>query len=264
MLQKINHLCKRWQPNYDKNKEKKWKGIAISDDELNRFIEEKKMQAKLKQEVPVYGGTEISKNQQAILQLPPGFTTYEKITETEIETEIEIMMNKARWEQRNKREREGEEWTEELEDQEIEDSTVYDTNKNKLEFRKQRVTELPTCRRIHLPEYEDERFEIHLKILKEEMMDEVKEYIANKCDNKGNIKKTNLTKTEERGLKECLKQNKNEEHVYYMTDKSRTMSVDTPENYIKAMEKHISGDRHITDDELKEIEKKMNGHAIMF
>ena len=114
-----------------------------------------------------------------------------------------------------------------------------------------------------MPGYEDEEFEIRLKLMKDEMMDEVKTYIAKECDEKGNIKKTNLSKQEHEGLKECNKLNKDGKQVYYTTDKSRKMAVDTPENYIEAMKKHTDGDKKVTQEEVRDIEKKLNGHSVM-
>ena len=42
------------------------------------------------------------------------------------------------------------------------------------------------------------------------------------------------------------------------------MSVDTPENYKDAMKQHIKDDTKINEKEVADIEKRMNGHAIMF
>ena len=127
-----------------------------------------------------------------------------------MEREIEVMMNKARWEDRSKKERkgEGEKWSEDLQDEIMKEYTVYDDKNNMLNFEKQKVTEMPTCRRITLPECEDERFEIQLRMLKSDMMKEVGSYRSKKCDEKGNIKMTNLNKEQKKGLKECRKLNK--------------------------------------------------------
>lgn len=96
------------------------------------------------------------------------------------------------------------------------------------------------------------------------MMKVIKEYKEKYCDRSGNIKGGNLTKQQREGIKECKKLAKEEKQVYYMTDKSRMMSVDTPENYIAAMGKHTQDDNKINLTDVDEIENRMNGHAIMF
>ena len=96
-----------------------WKGIAVSDRALNSFQEQEGIQTDGEQKVPVYDKTTISENQQAALKLPPNFTTYETISERKMEIEIETAMVKTRWEDRNKKTRNGKVWNEEWQDQEL-------------------------------------------------------------------------------------------------------------------------------------------------
>ena len=42
------------------------------------------------------------------------------------------------------------------------------------------------------------------------------------------------------------------------------MSVDTPKNYVEAMEKHTENDRKVTEKEVADKERVMNGHSVMF
>ena len=262
MDKKVKHISMRWSR--EKVVEDSWRNIAISDGALKRFVEQNEEYERQTKDVPIYGDTAISENQRSILQLPPGFTTYEQVSETEMETEMEVMMNKARWEHQNKKNREGEEWSEDWQDEEIEEYNTYNSEKKVLDFSKLKVTELPTCRRITLPGCEDESLELQLRITKEKMMNVVKEYKLKYCDGKGNIKDGNLTRQQKDGLKECKDMNKTDKQVYYMTDKSRMMSVDTPGNYVDAMKKHTQNDEKINARDVSEIEKKMNGHAVMF
>ena len=57
-------------------------------------------------------------------------------------------------------------------------------------------------------------------MMKERMMKAVKEYRKKHCDNKGNIRFGNPTETQRKGLKECQMQDKNNNLVYYIIDKS--------------------------------------------
>ena len=147
---KVSHLKKKWGTTV--HQPPMWKGIAIGDEALDEFMRNNG-QKRQQQITPLYGATNITKEQEEVLKLPPGFTTYEKISEKDIESEIEIMTTKARWERRNRREREGEDWNEEWQDGEMERQEVFDGKSKKLDFRNKKVTELPTCRRINLPNY---------------------------------------------------------------------------------------------------------------
>ena len=240
---KVRHLQGKWGATL--HQPQIWKGIAIGDKALDEF-EGSNEQRRQRQVTPVYGKASITKEQNEVLKLPPGFTTYERILEKDIEAEIEIMATKARWERRSRREREGEGWSEEWQDTEMEQQEVYDSENKKLDLSKKRVTELPTCRRINLPKYEDENLEINLRIMKDRMMSAVKQYKEKHCDGKGNIRNGNLTAIQRKGLLECRKQAKRNKQVFYVTDKSRMMSVDTPENYIEAMDRHMEHDKKVS------------------
>ena len=73
-----------------------------------------------------------------------------------------------------------------------------------------------------------------------------------------------MSKEEIKGLKECKRKAKSGEQVFYMTDKSKMLSIDTPDNYVSSMQSHIEGDKLIEDKDINTIERTVNGHAIMF
>ena len=261
---KVTHLDRKWGK---KHKEVgTWKGVAIGDEELEKYRESMNSRNRntCNKDPPVYGGTTISENQKALLKLPPGFTTYEAISDTRMEVELEAMLTKYRWEARSKEQRKGKPWSEEWQAEQMKASKVYDAENNKMEFKKRKVSDIPTCRRITLPEPIDEGIEIGIRATKQRMMDVIKEYKEKYCDEKGRIGNSNLTKAEKAGLNECRRNAKAGKQVFYMTDKSKMISADTPENYKKAMEKHIEGDRLVDGEEVRSLERTMNGHTIMF
>ena len=49
-----------------------------------------------------------------------------------------------------------------------------------------------------------------------------------------------------------------------LTDKSGKLAVTTMENYIKMGEVHISGDREVTEEFSKDVQRKLNGHMSMW
>ena len=125
---KVKHLSDRWNPPR-KQVDRIWKGVLIGDAELEEL--KTKLGMNENQDVPTYGGAEVSDNLKAFLRLPPGMTTFEELDDIKFNADLEAMMVKQRWEERNKEERDGDEWTEEWEVKEAEASKVKeDTNIN--------------------------------------------------------------------------------------------------------------------------------------
>ena len=268
MKSKIKHLTQKWKYRNEPHEER-WNGIAISDKELEEFrkdggIEEHGLKLnEVNTDPAVYGNTEVTENQKALLRLPPKFATYGKISEKEMEVEMEVMNCKLRWEARNKRERGNEIWTREWEEEKIEKEKIFDTQSNRLSFNRKRVTDLPTCRRIQLPDPEEENIEVEIRNMTQRMKGVVTEYKREYCDDKGRVKSNNLTEQQKRGLLECKEKAKNNEQLFMMTDKSMRMTVDTPVNYKRAMDTHVRQDQEINQTEADIIEKTLNGHSIM-
>ena len=269
MKSKLRHLTQKWKYKYEQHEEK-WNGIAISDKELEEFhkngeIEEHGLKvSNVNTDPAAYDNIEVTDNQKALLRLPPKFATYGKISEKEMEFEMEVMNCKLRWEARNKRERDNEIWTREWEEEKIEREKLFDTQSNRLSFDMKRVTDIPTCRRIQLPDPEEEDIEVEIRSMTQRMKGVVAEYKREYCDDKGRVKSNNLTEQQKMGLIECKEKVKNNEQVFMMTDKSMKMTVDTPANYRRAMETHVRQDQEINQAEADKIEKTLNGHSVMW
>lgn len=162
------------------------------------------------------------------------------------------------------KERGGEEWSLEWQSKELERSRLYDPEQNRLTFSKIRATNLPTCRRITLPKPGCEELEITMRNMKLQMMTKFREFKEKNCDEKGNIKKDNLSKEQREGFKECGEEIKAKEKLFLVTDKSKQFSVDTPSNYVKAMDEHTRGDSKLEPDQLQHLERQINGHSVMY
>ena len=269
MKNKIKHLVQKWKGGHQAQ-EGKWNGIAISDEELEDFRKHGELEnhnLKIHEETKdpqVYDNESITENQKALLRLPPKFATYGTISKEEMEVEFEVMNCKLRWEERNKREREYEDWTREWEVDRIEREKVFDTRTKNMSFTTKRVTDMPTCRRIHLPHPEKEKMEVEMRSMTQRMKDTVEDYVKENCDEKGRIRQNNLTTQQRNGLIECKRKAKNGEQMYMMTDKSMRMSVDTPTNYERAMNHHMIHDQELCQTEIDNIERKLNAHGIMW
>ena len=273
MKEKTQHLYRRWK-NVGTRREEELQGIAITDHELDRFCEngglqEHGLEVNCEfQEPPTYGGCNISDNQRRLLRLPPKFTTYEEISEKEMEVEMEVANCKLRWELMNRREREeegeSEEWTEEWEMERMEKETTYDSNSKVLDFRKKRVTDLPTCRRIVLPEAQGEDNEVVMRSMTQRLKSTVSTFKREQCDTRGRVKWDNLDTRQRKGLQECQELKRKGEQMYVLTDKSMKIAVDTHNNYLSKMEAHIRDDVVIDQKSVDGIERELSGHGIMW
>ena len=252
---KVEHLTDRWNPPKTQV-DRVWKGVLIGDAELEEL--KAKLELAEEKEVPTYGGAEISDNLRTLLRLPPGMTTFEDLDDIKFNADLESMMIKQRWEERNKEERDGEAWTEDWEVKEAEASEIREGNS--INFAKKKATALPTNPRITLPKQTHEKREIEMRNLTGRLKDVFKKYKVENCNEKGKIKKDNLTKNERAGLKEAKKS----ENVFNITDKSKEFYVDTPENYLKSMERHTENDKELNDKEEAKMERELNGHKVMW
>ena len=172
------------------------------------------------------------------------------------------MCTKARWDERSKRERDGEEWTKEWELEQVETKTVYNEPAGTMDFTKQTVTGLPTCRRIFVPGPASDHVEITLAHIKQGIDLITDKYIKDNCDSKGNQKASNLSKDEVAGLKSLKKRVADNEILIVPTDKTGKITVTTPERYIASMQPHVANDVIITWKEKESIERRLNGHCI--
>ena len=89
-----------------------------------------------------------------------------------------------------------------MEWQAVQAKTVMDEASKEVKFSKQRVTDLPTCRRIEVPEAREDDTEVVFANMKTRLSKVTESYIKEKCDNKGNIKEQNVGKTGVRWVEE--------------------------------------------------------------
>ena len=269
MKEKVRHLSRKWRRRHE-GEVKELRGVAVSDQDLERFFvsggipEQGLKPSQSTVDLPIYGGCTITETQRSVLSLPPKFTTYENISDMAMEAEMEVMNCKLRWENMNKAERGGETWTKEWERERMEKESIYNNQRKVMDFKKMRVTELPTCRRVMLPDPQEESIEIEMRSMTQRLKDAVSGYKSEFCDRKGKIKQDNLSTKERIGLEECKNSTKEGGQVYMVTDKSMKMSVDSRENYMNEMKNHVRGDTQMEKKDVDNTERVMSGHAIMW
>ena len=255
---KVKHLIKKWK-NVRPTVPETYRGVTISTEALEEIFDEEEEH----QERPalIYGGVELTETEQNILKLGPKFTTYGRIDKVQMEAASEVMADKIRWEMRSREEREGP-WTEEKEWEDVEAKTVHNEADKTMDFSKLRVTDIPECRRITVPEPMEDRVEVVLANIKSRISEATDKYVKENCDDKGNIRKGNISKEETEAVRSLQEKVDKKEIIINMTDKSGRLSVDKPENYIESMSPHYRNDEEISMQEKNNIEKKLNGHCL--
>ena len=141
----------------------------------------------------------------------------------------------------------------------IKEKETFDEENKVLDFHKQKVTDMKTVRRLHLPEAIDDEDELLLQRIKYVVNDEWTKYVKENCNSKGEIRKnTTLTKAQKQGKDELVKQIADEDIVCGVTDKSSKLFIMSKESYEKEAMKHIGDDVEIFLKEIKERENKLN------
>ena len=79
------------------------------------------------------------------------------------------------------------------------------------------------------------------------------------CDDKGRVKKQNISKEEMKALVNLQKRVNEGEILVVPTDKSGRLSVTTKEAYVESMQPHVTNDTIIDLEERADIERKLNG-----
>ena len=258
----------------------KMKAIKYKDDDLDGMrndTEESSNQPR------IYGGITLEENQKNLLHKNPKYMIHRNINELEMEVEIEKEVAKARYELMRRNE---ESSSEESEDEEGSNSPEMrrDTNKstkskqrkkrrrcpnidaNKvLQYSNLRATDFSTVPRLMEPEHGTIAQESVIERTKDRLLEVVKQYKREKCNKKGEIKNGNLQTVEKAALSQIKKDIKEKKMVVFTTDKSGRFTVDTPDNYKKAVIKHTQNDEEVEEEKkIKQIEGKINQHMKQF
>ena len=140
---------------------------------------------------------------------------------------------------------------------------IYDPEKNKLDLSRRRATDLKGNSRVIFPR-KVSNFEIEAKLetFRTEARSEFLKYMKKFCGKNGK-QLSNLTKSQERGLKSLRERVKNGEIVVLPTDKTGKLAVMTRSTYEKAGQKHVKNDVVVGMEELWEAQKQINGHVAM-
>ena len=187
-----------------------------------------------------------------VLCLNPKMMLYPRISEHEMECEIEKGIVKTRYEHMRKDN-----------ESEFEVNETCDLERGVINYKSLRATDLPTNPRLKLPKPTTIRQESAVEEIKHKMLEKVQEYVKSECDDKG-FPKSNLTKNEKDGMAKVKKKIENKEMVIFKTDKSGKLTADSIENYRKSLEVHTVKDKKIDSKEVQAIELEMNRQTKIF
>ena len=131
---------------------------------------------------------------------------------------------------------------------------AFDSSKKVINFRNLKATDLKNNKRITILETGDYAEEIRMNNVKSELKEVYIKYMKENCDNRGNLLENNLTVKQVKAIKELKTKMKNDNLVCVETDKTGKFALDTKENYMKKVRKHINMDEVISTKEVTRIE----------
>ena len=212
----------------------------------------------------------MSENDLAAMKMNPNYRVFKRIDEVDIEVEVEKGMTKARYSWMNENNGNNNSGTyagthtnNDAVDRN-DDFKVLDIENKVADYANIRATDLPTVQRLFPPKPSTMRREIVMQNMKDKILNKVKEYKENNCNDKGFIKNKNIDKVVEDGLKEVTEKVKQHEMVVFSTDKTGKFSVDTVENHQDALMEHVANDTKINRKKVRILEKKCNSHLKQF
>ena len=218
-------------------------GVKVGDEELGEYEEKA---------ANVWGRAEVGDEAKAVLNLGKKFRLHQKLDSIATKTEIEKGLTIVRWKEKDK-EDEGAKAEEEFWEKE----ELMNVERKLVDMTLKKATDMKFNRRIYAPNAAPEKLESNLQQTKEALEEVFERYKKEKADDKGNIRESNLTNDQAKGLQE-LKEKTKVDLVVMPTDKTMGLSVETKESYKAAAEEHIKDDEKVTEKVRKQTEAEFN------
>ena len=111
---------------------------------------------------------------------------------------------------------------------------------NTLDFSVIRPTEFKNIKRVYMSENDDDKEVARRQFLKEELLKVAENYVKSNCQRDGKLKNSNLSKSQEKTLRNLQNRMKSENICVYETDKTSKFVVDSVENLKNKMEIHVN------------------------
>ena len=228
------------------------------------------------------GEVKLDQDERALLMLPPKFATRRKLDTLDMRTDFEMGAAKVRYQihkEDSYKEIEEEEnvdenickrrrqlAVEETEDMDKMDMTeaegrrVYDPISMTFDHGNKHCTDLAENTRVVLPKPCDQFTESSIELIRNRVMKVFEEFKLEKCNKKGE-QKSNLTASEQRGLRKLRKRIANHEILVLKTDKSGKLAVINRDYYTKLGLDKCREDRRIDRESVRQIERRINDQS---
>ena len=247
---KVNMLLSRYAPIHV---EKNVRDVVVTDEGLNEAFDDN-----VEVDVKLFGGIQVDDDEKCVLKMDPEYRVYKRIDEVDIETEIEKGCTKARYHFMSVNE------DEENTDDNNNNYKVFDFENKSADYSNLRATDLPTVQRLFPPKPSTIRREVIMQNIKDKMMNTIREYKERNCNEKGFIKKGNISNDVSNGIKKLKERIKDKEAVVFTSDKTGEFTADTSENYLEVLGEHTKNDVKINETKVKSLENKCNDHLKQF
>ena len=254
-----NVVCKVFKDNLERNKKKiKYlKGVRDNNNNTEDIgtiygvnVGDDMLDDPEEKPANVWGNTAVTDEAKQVLNLGKKFRLYPKLDSIALKTEIEKGLTIIRWKEQGLDEGDkADDATECVEDHNVEAEIV--------DFAMTKATEMKYNRRLYAPDSATLKPESNLQQTREALEDIDDKYKAERADEKGNIRESNLSNEQVKGLRD-LKEKTKEDSVIMPTDKTMGLSIESKESYQAAGEVHIKDDEKITEKTRKHIESEFN------
>ena len=217
---------------------------------------------------PVSMGVQLNQNEVAFLKLPQSLTNHSMFDKVKMYTDVAMMGSKIRMTLNDRidnniseediNNRPSEQKHEEAIQTALK-TRVYDPESKVASFSKMRVTSLPTCKRVKIPDPLPEKEEASIQ----SVITSIEEAIVReeKRNKKLKFQTSTLTKSEALGLKSLRKRTKNGEAAIVATDKSGRLVVMSKSEYERKVAEHTGSDPIVNQSQVNDMEQILSATA---
>ena len=209
------------------------------------------MEEEFNSEPRIYGGVEVSQKEGGVLELPPKYGIFGRVTKVDTLISMEEAINKLRWKKAYEKERENR----------TEATFIHPRNDQMIvDINCLRLSTLPYNNKARMAPPMKQEEEVKVQYFKNEVIK-----VAEEFEKKKDLQMSNLDTNMRDGLKSLKERVREGEVVCYVTDKSGRWSCDTLENYRNGCKKLVEDATKtplISMDEHEKAEREMNCHAL--
>jgi hypothetical protein len=184
-IQKVKRLVEKYAPTGGNGN---IRDVIVADEKLNE------MNDNIGKDVKRYGGVTINDEEEAALKLDPEYRVYKRIDEVDLEVEIEKGSTKARYHFMCENNNNNQNATQDNNNND-DNTKEFDIENKVANYGNIRATDLPTVQRLFPPKPSTIRREVIMQSVKDKMLNKVREFKDKNCNDKGFVKKGNISNT---------------------------------------------------------------------